>query len=410
MNSQKKINIDKLIFSCFLLLVGCNANQKEQTNLISHNETNWIRLSDSVNTISIHNPHCFPVKFTLKINDFFPLTMNEIKRLIPNLTNTDSISKQKAIWKFVINNTFYSKSYTSENWQHHPILFLNSIGGGLCDDHASVLSRLWEKNGFDSRIIGLAGHVVPEVYYKNKWHMYDPSLRVYYCNNNNNVLSIQQLETNANSFYNSNCKDTNIHSLLGNQKALIEYFAKLYTTEENNHNVTNWHLDYDKLSKWFVLPPKSSLFITHETTSGITSIRVKLTEKSNGMLQIPLVPIKGNGYFKISTNNTIIQVNEKNFQFPRQEFYHKMNILDVQEIGEIHYSINPKLNVFKTNNKIIIDADRKLLVTGIYSHEKPKILFGKSGFDFDRHPTEFNFDAIAKLLNQNTVNSKLFGY
>ncbi|MCG9910622.1 MAG: transglutaminase domain-containing protein [Flavobacteriales bacterium] len=62
---------------------------------------------------------------------------------------------------------------------HHPARFFNVYGFGLCDDAAAVFVNLCKSMGFKSRVWGLDGHVVSEVFYDDAWHFFDPHRGVY---------------------------------------------------------------------------------------------------------------------------------------------------------------------------------------------------------------------------------------
>src|SRR5690606_28353308 len=125
------------------------------------------------------------------------LEMTDIIRVIEDSSLKKKTTIEEEAWKYVSQSTFWISPLTSKSWQHNPILFLNSIGGGFCDDRASVLAGIW-RNWFDSvRVIGLNGHVVSEVYSINKWKMYDADRKVAYLNANNEVCSVAELEDSS---------------------------------------------------------------------------------------------------------------------------------------------------------------------------------------------------------------------
>ncbi|MBW7936869.1 MAG: hypothetical protein H3C71_06990, partial [Flavobacteriales bacterium] len=99
-----------------------------------------IQFNDTINGFSIENPNNHPVSFYLDINHLFPLDENRMLSFIEALANQKNIPLEQATWVWVRENTFFNPPYTSERWQHNPLIFLNSIGGGLCDDIASVLT------------------------------------------------------------------------------------------------------------------------------------------------------------------------------------------------------------------------------------------------------------------------------
>ncbi len=100
---------------------------------------------------------------------------------------------ERKSWRFVFTHMdFYRNPLQSSNI-HHPLVLLNSLGYGQCDDLATLLYFIWKKQGFNARIWGLGKHVVPEVFSDGKWKMYDPAFQVYYTNKLGQPASVQEL-------------------------------------------------------------------------------------------------------------------------------------------------------------------------------------------------------------------------
>ncbi|ADU91938.1 transglutaminase domain-containing protein [Taylorella equigenitalis] len=124
------------------------------------------------------------------------------------------------------------KIYKDRNIQLTPhqmaVVFMDFIGGfkigmvkggsdprysvqeriGACGSFTKVFISLMAANGIPSRAVGLYnfpkdnGHVVAEVYYDNKWHMYDPTYNLYFTNEPSNlvnppVLSFEEIKNNT---------------------------------------------------------------------------------------------------------------------------------------------------------------------------------------------------------------------
>lgn len=79
---------------------------------------------------------------------------------------------------------------------------------GACGTFTNVFNALMAANGFKARIINLynyptneLGHTVSEVYYDNKWHLYDTTFSAYFTDDpsnviNPNVLSFEEIKSN----------------------------------------------------------------------------------------------------------------------------------------------------------------------------------------------------------------------
>lgn len=97
-------------------------------------------------------------------------------------------------WRYVSLRHRHDYSITGGRMLHHPLVYLRSIGAGLCDDVASVLHFLWMALGYESRVMVLEGHVVPEVLVNGRWEMYDPDLKVYYRLAEGSVANVRDIE------------------------------------------------------------------------------------------------------------------------------------------------------------------------------------------------------------------------
>lgn len=95
--------------------------------------------------------------------------------------------------------------YPPYDWGHSPALMLNSLGFGICDDMATVLHALWRELGYSTRVWGLNGHTVSEIYVENKWQMYDADFKVYYHTRDLQVASVSELIADTSLVNNPRC-------------------------------------------------------------------------------------------------------------------------------------------------------------------------------------------------------------
>lgn len=372
-----------LLVFCLLNFLFCCSDKEDEPIELNVYSVEKFQFSDSTYSIQIENSTNHEIHFTFNINDLFPLDYELIEEQIDRLAIQKNIHSEKSAWIYVNSKTFHARPLTNENWQHNPLLFLNSIGGGLCDDRASVLAKLWKEQGDSSRIIGIVGHVVPEVFKDGKWHMYDPDKNVYYCSENNIPKSVAQLEVSNDSILVANCGQSQINPVFQFKNPISKYLTSLYKSRDNN-DVTQWHLNYSEISNEFVLPPYSALEIIHDNESDVTNLIVKLSSKSKGTLKIPLVPFDVSGKIEISFNDSIINFDGSSTLFPKDQLYTKLEINDVDGEGEIRYLINPKLSFIKSKNKLEINSTDSLdvIITNENS-SSPKVLFKKERLFFD---------------------------
>jgi hypothetical protein len=71
------------------------------------------------------------------------------------------------------------------------------MGWGLCSHVSAVYVALAREAGYEARVWGLSGHVVPEIRVGDRWQVYDPDLAIYYFNSANEIASLVELQTDA---------------------------------------------------------------------------------------------------------------------------------------------------------------------------------------------------------------------
>lgn len=108
----------------------------------------------------------------------------------------DPRQQAENIWAFVVGHRYHSDPASGGIECHDPVKLLNVYGYGFCDDAANVYAAIARAAGFDARLWGLGGHVVPELYYDERWHMFDPDNEVWYDDGEGRVASVEQLVTN----------------------------------------------------------------------------------------------------------------------------------------------------------------------------------------------------------------------
>lgn len=110
---------------------------------------------------------------------------------MPALRNDEPIWRRA--WRFVVARRSHYWPVSGGFFLHQPDLFLRSVGSGFCDDVATVLHWLWRGMGYEARVVGLSGHVVPEINVQGRWELYDPDFGVFYLNRAGRVASVQDV-------------------------------------------------------------------------------------------------------------------------------------------------------------------------------------------------------------------------
>ena len=104
---------------------------------------------------------------------------------------------ERKLWRFVRDNTYHRVPLTSEQWLHDSWALL-AQGWGLCSHVSAAYVTLARKAGYEARVWGLTGHVVPEIKINGRWEIFDPDLSVYYFNTDSQIANIDDIENNPN--------------------------------------------------------------------------------------------------------------------------------------------------------------------------------------------------------------------
>jgi hypothetical protein len=176
----------------------------------------------------------FSLELTRKINNSDDFVLEAIERN-PNFTK--SSKQERAILLHNLVSEYFTSGHARHNlfsnWilyslgQIHPAFLsiydhnhLISRGHSLiCSQHSYVLMKLSIQSGLTARHVGLNGHVVCEIFWDRKWHMFDPSMELFALDmTTDRIESVSGLEQNpslAHTLYpkhRSNFADTFISS------------------------------------------------------------------------------------------------------------------------------------------------------------------------------------------------------
>jgi hypothetical protein len=116
--------------------------------------------------------------------------LEDIKKMPNEFPNEPIVRK---VWRFTTDNSKHDHPLTDSAYYHIPQLFFNSAGFGYCDDRSMVNNFLWRVLGYESRVWGLANHVVSEVLVDNRWEMYDSMQEVYYQTKDGKIAGVQDI-------------------------------------------------------------------------------------------------------------------------------------------------------------------------------------------------------------------------
>jgi hypothetical protein len=205
---------------------------------------------------------------------------------------------EQKIWRFVRDRVYHAVPITGGQWVHDPLLLINSVGWGFCDDVAAAFAYLVRAAGFESRVWGLSGHVVPEVMVNNSWAMYDPDLAVYYRTAEGSTAAVADLENNA--LLITLPIEPIFPNIANNDVAYSLGVANIYQTESDNF-VSNWYtVDIAHVGTTFELPPQASLSypglwvtkplgIYGSEIAVVANLRIDLPAGWSGTIRLPLL-------------------------------------------------------------------------------------------------------------------------
>jgi len=155
----------------------------------------------SISSVRVTNDGPSEVGFNIAVNGKAFYTnedeiIAEINSMASEYANEPFYRK---LWRYLVKNRYHFDPYTGDYWGHSPVLYLNSIGFGFCDDVAAVYYFLATRVGYQTRVWNIigpnfeSGHVIPEVFIKDRWEMYDPDMEVYYWNEKGQVAGLEEL-------------------------------------------------------------------------------------------------------------------------------------------------------------------------------------------------------------------------
>jgi hypothetical protein len=88
---------------------------------------------------------------------------------------------------------YHNVPLNNDRWLYDPWAAIISQGWGFCGHAAASYVRIARAAGYEARVWGLTGHVVPEILVDGSWEMYDPDLAVYYLTTDGAVAGVDDL-------------------------------------------------------------------------------------------------------------------------------------------------------------------------------------------------------------------------
>ena len=301
--------------------------------------------------IVIHNPLDSSVKFGLGWNDksIFESLQDLVTAAVPKVQSDADVALD--LWNFMTGHIYHNNSFAEERWEHDPLILVNSIGFGLCDDNASALAFMARELGLPARVWALDGHVVPEIQVNEKWAMYDADIKVYYRNGTGEIAGVEELASNP-ELITYPIGPLYPAPFYGYEQVIADIYASA-----NNNRVEQWYESgAPSVSGTLELPPGASLHFPGTWVSSVVdyfgeqvpayaTVRVTVPPTTRQVLRMPLVllAIRGEGTVRIAMQDYIIgsPALEELLQSNR-EFVPDVEILDAMTELELIMLLNPK--------------------------------------------------------------------
>lgn len=324
----------------FLLLFSNSLSGQNEYGISLIKKENYEIKNDS-SYICITNNSLKTGNIFFDINDRFSYSSENIIEKIRKMPGEDP-DYVKA-WKYIIYNTFHSDTLTDKTWLHNPLILLNSVGYGFCDDRAAALSGIWRDMGYKTRVWNLEGHVVPEIYINGKYKMYDPDLEVSYTDEKSNVTGVEDIIKNPDSLIKAADKKMSLRSCIN---AYSMNMKLLYSTNNNkidtfydrmtdisNYNITMPQGSVLCLPVNLIIGPKNRLFYRH------TAFFV-IPEGFQGLLYFPFVISSVSGKGSLSYGEQRLSFNGI-YTFTNTDFNKNIFITESGSPVVIEFYINP---------------------------------------------------------------------
>jgi hypothetical protein len=163
----------------------------------------------------------------------------------------------RKLWRFVRDSVYHDVPLSADVMLHDPWVTLNSLGWGFCGHVASVFVEVARAAGYEARLWGLSGHVVPEILVDGEWHMFDPDLAVYYKDASGRVAGVHQLASDPALITNP------VNPIFAGSTYQFPYtttIGDIYGSKSDNFDGEATFLDpRPSPSSRVVLPPQASL-------------------------------------------------------------------------------------------------------------------------------------------------------
>jgi hypothetical protein len=385
MGNDKIISRQSLIMSIAWILtliiisLGCSSGGESDSLTGNNSGNNEVTLGKRI-IFDLVNPQLVEIRNRSDFSATFSLIHNG-QRVEPSINAViESVSDlpeqfegetiEHKLWRFIREGVYHWCPISKEKWLHDPLLLINSIGFGFCDDVASIFAQLSKAAGYESRVWYLNGHIVPEVMTNGIWSMYDPDLSVYYKKTGGRIASVTDLEDDPTLI--TSPIEPIFQTMNENEMAYSPMLADIYQTKYDNF-VSDWYIhDIPHIGALFNLPPGASLcypgiwvakpFGVCESglveAPEIANLRIDLPNGSYGKIRLPLMlrTVVGDGEIRI--DDQVFYIGS-----PELETYLESNVAET--IETIPSSPNVALIFYLNPMRFYMTGDDYIQLEGI---------------------------------------------
>lgn len=369
------------------ILSGCGSGANSDYNNEVNNQISYVRIT---------NEGSSEVGFNAIISGkSFYTKEDEIITEISSLPSDDANEPfHRKLWRYLIKNRYHFDPYTGDEWGHSPVLYLNSIGFGYCDDVAALYYALATRVDYKVRVWELStrnydyGDVVPEVWIKDHWEMYNSDAEVYYWNEKGQVAGVEELSSNPqlilnpiNPFPVTHFSPSVVTSGVPPIPfAYTQIYADLYYRYDNVTEYYRQQVDFPKYDYPFSLPPKAYLEFPVKSDHKLISVsgtevptydlmRLVLPKGWSGSVKLPFAFFSISGSGRISLNDKVYDLDSPDIanEMMINDYIYQASIINSSKDIEIVFLVNKTRFDLDNISSFEIKSNDSKMLTVVYN-------------------------------------------
>jgi len=286
-----------------------------------------------------------------------------LESIIDSSMNDEQIAI--ALWNLVSCSGFHHDyEYRHQLNDHVDPISLLTFPYFMCGEKAGILFNLSTYAGLNSRIVRLHGHIANEIFFNNEWHFFDADEGYIFRNNDNKILSAEELK------FNRSWIDAQYANFSCNEELHVYWQYKRYFKEVTyQDDVTDFVASNHKKTMDIILYPKDKVvFAFYSTTLFVRFINEKFRYKSLGTLIRKLNKDNAN---VVLLNDSTIKFME-NFPY----FITRLHIFSSTNINaEVFFIFRNRITNRTEQQSLGILNDTQGLIKKFNAPESPEIFY-----------------------------------